>query len=187
MPRCGPNNTTPHFDVGLPESFRSLSLSLALLPTLNYRLRPHPHTRPRPDLQPTPTNCRLVGNQQQHGRPGWCLPSRFVYFLHPRSRPPRVPIPPGTNMRSIPVMLSLSAVDSSDPKFLYPERRITLSDGNTSVSIGRASQVSSKGFVAGVNNAWFDSPVISRYHAELYVSMDSKVRRRPDSLPSPPY
>ena len=75
-------------------------------------------------------------------------------------------------------MLSLSAVESSDSKLLYPERRITLSEGNKSISIGRASQVSSKGFVAGVNNAWFDSPVISRYHAEVSASMDSKVRRR---------
>ncbi len=81
-------------------------------------------------------------------------------------------------MHSIPVLLRLSAVDSSDPKLLYPERRITLSEENKSISIGRASQVSSKGFIAGVNNAWFDSPVISRYHAEVSASMDSKVRRR---------
>ena len=185
MPRCGPNNTTPHFDVGLPESFRSLSLSLSRRPSTTAFVRIRIRVRVRTDNRLLPTAASSAINSNMAAPAGASQAGSCISCI--QGRPPRVPIPPGTNMRSIPVMLSLSAVDSSDPKFLYPERRITLSDGNTSVSIGRASQVSSKGFVAGVNNAWFDSPVISRYHAELYVSMDSKVRRRPDSLPSPPY
>ncbi len=87
MPRCGPN-TTPHFDV---DCLRARSLSLSP-PTFKSRPRPQQHPllrlrlRLRTDLQPNPTNCRLVGNQQkQHGDPVWFPQSRFVYFLHPSS------------------------------------------------------------------------------------------------------
>jgi len=45
------------------------------------------------------------------------------------------------------------------------------------MKIGRASKVESKGFVAMPENGWFDSPVMSRAHAEIYADMDSKVSR----------
>ncbi|KAI1085039.1 hypothetical protein F5B20DRAFT_575508 [Whalleya microplaca] len=55
----------------------------------------------------------------------------------------------------------------------FPERRFVLSRHAPSVPIGRASKVPSKGFVAAKDNAWFDSPVMSRQHAELVVSFDA--------------
>jgi pSer/pThr/pTyr-binding forkhead associated (FHA) protein len=75
------------------------------------------------------------------------------------------------------VVLSLSADRSSGADVLFPERRITLYDGKDSITIGRASKISTKGFVAGIDNAWFDSPVMSRLHARLFARMDQKVRR----------
>ncbi|KAI0885916.1 uncharacterized protein GGS22DRAFT_135953 [Annulohypoxylon maeteangense] len=47
------------------------------------------------------------------------------------------------------------------------KREFTLSRQRPSIRIGRASKVPAKGFVAAVDNAWFDSPVMSRQHAEL--------------------
>jgi hypothetical protein len=37
------------------------------------------------------------------------------------------------------------------------------------VPIGRASTSPSKGFLGAMDNAWFDSPVMSRDHAEIFV------------------
>ncbi|RFU27812.1 hypothetical protein B7463_g8526, partial [Scytalidium lignicola] len=41
-----------------------------------------------------------------------------------------------------------------------------------SYKIGRASKSLNKGIVAAKDNAWFDSPVMSRNHAEIYISPD---------------
>ncbi|ORY68921.1 uncharacterized protein BCR38DRAFT_482395 [Pseudomassariella vexata] len=60
------------------------------------------------------------------------------------------------------------------PLFVEPERQIRLTPKNTSIFIGRASKVPSKGFVAGRANAWFESPVMSRQHAELIANFDNK-------------
>ncbi|GAB1315084.1 FHA domain-containing protein [Madurella fahalii] len=70
--------------------------------------------------------------------------------------------------------LSLSAGACSPPNLPFPERRIILNRGKSSIAIGRASKVSSKGFVAAQDNAWFDSPVMSRHHAEIAVNVDTK-------------
>ncbi|KAK4042688.1 hypothetical protein C8A01DRAFT_44309 [Parachaetomium inaequale] len=80
----------------------------------------------------------------------------------------------GTDTASLQVVLSLSADRSSGADVLFPERRITLYDGKESITIGRASKISTKGFVAGIDNAWFDSPVMSRLHARLFARMDQK-------------
>lgn len=71
--------------------------------------------------------------------------------------------------------LSLSADRSLDSDIMFPERRIVLNADNKSVTIGRASKVSSKGYIAGVDNGWFDSAVMSRQHAKIVVDMDKKV------------
>ncbi|KAI0012540.1 hypothetical protein F4779DRAFT_39897 [Xylariaceae sp. FL0662B] len=55
----------------------------------------------------------------------------------------------------------------------FPERQFILTRHAPSIAIGRASKVPSKGFVAAHDNAWFDSPVMSRQHAELVASFDS--------------
>ncbi|RYP76236.1 hypothetical protein DL769_003666 [Monosporascus sp. CRB-8-3] len=64
------------------------------------------------------------------------------------------------------------AARAPGPQFVEPERRLTFTRQNPTIAIGRASKVSSKGFVAAADNAWFDSPVMSREHAELSVDFD---------------
>jgi len=49
-------------------------------------------------------------------------------------------------------------------------------DGNqSSIRIGRASKTLSKGLQAARENAWFDSPVMSRDHAELAYDTKTSV------------
>jgi pSer/pThr/pTyr-binding forkhead associated (FHA) protein len=62
---------------------------------------------------------------------------------------------------------------------VVPQRQINLTEENPSLSIGRASKVPAKGFVAAHENAWFESPVMSRQHAELNVNFDTKVSLLP--------
>jgi len=50
------------------------------------------------------------------------------------------------------------------------ERSFTLNPAKTSIEIGRASKTTSKGLAAGKDNAWFDSPIMSRSHAEFNLA-----------------
>jgi hypothetical protein len=59
--------------------------------------------------------------------------------------------------------------------FIVPDREITLTQQIPSIRIGRASKVPSKGYVAAHDNTWFESPVMSRKHAELLADFDNKV------------
>lgn len=56
------------------------------------------------------------------------------------------------------------------------ERFLTLDPINHMRQIGRASKTPSKGLQAAIDNAWFDSPVMSRNHAEVFLN-DNKVSR----------
>ncbi|KAH6674548.1 hypothetical protein B0J14DRAFT_562661 [Halenospora varia] len=47
------------------------------------------------------------------------------------------------------------------------ERTIELNPNHLTIPIGRASKSPSKGLLGSPNNAWFDSPVMSRNHAEM--------------------
>ncbi|KAB5554518.1 hypothetical protein GE09DRAFT_131015 [Coniochaeta sp. 2T2.1] len=53
-------------------------------------------------------------------------------------------------------------------------RIITLTRTNDTVKIGRSSKVPTKGFVPASGNAWFDSPVMSRNHAEIVADIDNQ-------------
>ncbi|KAI9048669.1 hypothetical protein LZ554_007500 [Drepanopeziza brunnea f. sp. 'monogermtubi'] len=55
-----------------------------------------------------------------------------------------------------------------------PNRTIALNHKNNSVPIGRASKTVNKGILAAEDNAWFDSPVVSRNHAKLKMDFNSK-------------
>jgi pSer/pThr/pTyr-binding forkhead associated (FHA) protein len=55
------------------------------------------------------------------------------------------------------------------------ERVITLNPDRPTIPIGRASKSISKGLLGAVDNAWFDSPVMSRDHAEITVNTEDKV------------
>ncbi|AEO56981.1 hypothetical protein MYCTH_2302609 [Thermothelomyces thermophilus ATCC 42464] len=70
------------------------------------------------------------------------------------------------------VVLSLSTDPSSGSDVLFPERRIVFHQGKDNIIVGRASKVSVKGYVAGIENAWFYSPVMSRHHAQIFARMD---------------
>lgn len=73
-----------------------------------------------------------------------------------------------------PVTVTLT-VREPRPNFVLPQRQITLTEQTPAVRVGRASKVASKGFVAGTDNAWFESPVMSREHAELTANFQTKV------------
>lgn len=49
------------------------------------------------------------------------------------------------------------------------ERILRISRDTPVVPIGRASKSLNKGLKGAIDNAWFDSPVMSRNHAELYL------------------
>ncbi|KAI0134308.1 hypothetical protein BJ170DRAFT_679213 [Xylariales sp. AK1849] len=65
------------------------------------------------------------------------------------------------------------------PQFVEPERQFTLTDKHPIVRIGRASKVPTKNCVSGRNNAWFESPVMSREHAELVANFETKASSIP--------
>ncbi|KAK4646457.1 hypothetical protein QC761_210650 [Podospora bellae-mahoneyi] len=67
-----------------------------------------------------------------------------------------------------------SSESSTATATTYSRRQITLTALNNTIAIGRASKVSAKGFVPAENNAWFDSAVMSRDHAEISVDIDEK-------------
>lgn len=64
------------------------------------------------------------------------------------------------------VNISLRILNSS-PLPEFDQRQITLTKDITSVCIGRSSKQESKGIIAALDNAWFESPVMSREHARL--------------------
>ncbi|PVH84485.1 SMAD/FHA domain-containing protein [Cadophora sp. DSE1049] len=47
------------------------------------------------------------------------------------------------------------------------ERTLTLTAKDNAVPVGRASKSVTKGILGAVDNAWFDSPVMSRNHATI--------------------
>lgn len=93
-------------------------------------------------------------------------------------RSPLRPCPsfPGTDTPSNTVILTLSARTPASGNVLFPKRTLTLTRSNNTITVGRASKVSTKGFIAAPDNAWFDSPVMSRQHAQFTADVDGKVR-----------
>jgi pSer/pThr/pTyr-binding forkhead associated (FHA) protein len=55
------------------------------------------------------------------------------------------------------------------------ERVIILNPDRPTIPIGRASKSVSKGLLGAVDNAWFDSPVMSRDHAEITIDAAESV------------
>ncbi|KAK3359092.1 hypothetical protein B0T25DRAFT_514700 [Lasiosphaeria hispida] len=72
------------------------------------------------------------------------------------------------------VQISLSADGMSSASLPFPDRRIVLDRKTDSMIIGRASKTPSKGFLADMGNGWYDSPVMSRKHAEIIADLDDK-------------
>ena len=78
------------------------------------------------------------------------------------------------------VVIKLTADDNIND---LRTRTITLTEVNNTLPIGRASKVATKGFIAAADNAWFDSPVMSRNHAEIVASFPDKVESTVSSNP----
>ncbi|KAL8668375.1 MAG: hypothetical protein Q9168_006993 [Polycauliona sp. 1 TL-2023] len=64
-------------------------------------------------------------------------------------------------------------------------RVIPLSPSAEPIFIGRASKTASKGLVAASENAWFDSPIMSRQHGKIFMTSSGAVSSsQDDSLAS---
>lgn len=71
-------------------------------------------------------------------------------------------------------LVTLTPLDESED-FI---RVFTLNPTTDHLDVGRASKNESKALIAAQNNAWFDSPIISRHHAQFRASFLYKVRMK---------
>ncbi|KAI1495928.1 hypothetical protein F5X99DRAFT_414615 [Biscogniauxia marginata] len=71
------------------------------------------------------------------------------------------------------VAIILSSRSALPDSAAVPERRLVLTREVPSIRVGRASKVPTKGFIAAKENAWFDSPVMSRQHAEIIANFNT--------------
>ena len=55
------------------------------------------------------------------------------------------------------------------------ERTLTLTAKDNVIPVGRASKSVTKGILGAVDNAWFDSPVMSRNHATIEFDSENRV------------
>ena len=55
-------------------------------------------------------------------------------------------------------------------------RKLNLSRQHSTIQIGRASKSPTKGLRGASDNAWFDSPVMSRDHAKISLDLSDNVR-----------
>ncbi|KAH7025781.1 uncharacterized protein B0I36DRAFT_149026 [Microdochium trichocladiopsis] len=78
-----------------------------------------------------------------------------------------------TTKRS-PAMLLVTLNVSRGNHAQQTTRRLVFTPEKPVICVGRASKVTSKGFVASEANAFFESPVMSRQHAELLANFDDK-------------
>ncbi|POS73843.1 hypothetical protein DHEL01_v207760 [Diaporthe helianthi] len=77
------------------------------------------------------------------------------------------------------VLILLSAQSPNNLKF--PERRIILTQSHPKVLIGRSSSRSALGLIPALDNGYFDSPVMSREHAEIEADIPEQVVRIRDA------
>ncbi|KAK3500167.1 uncharacterized protein B0T23DRAFT_435604 [Neurospora hispaniola] len=68
--------------------------------------------------------------------------------------------------------ISLSQHPYTDHPF--SRRYIVLDKQNPTLKIGRSSKLAAKGFVPSSQNGWYDSPVMSRQHAEIIADFTQK-------------
>ncbi|KAJ5692961.1 hypothetical protein N7462_002384 [Penicillium macrosclerotiorum] len=75
------------------------------------------------------------------------------------------------SVSSIKVSIVLNPLASGDSL----TRNISLSSSNPSVEIGRSSKRGNKNRSPAEDNGWFDSRVMSRFHADLGISLEKRV------------
>lgn len=73
---------------------------------------------------------------------------------------------------SVAALIKLTPLDASNELF----RGFALNPARDHIDVGRASKNETKGLVAAKENAWFDSPIMSRQHARFTMSKAVKVR-----------
>lgn len=69
-----------------------------------------------------------------------------------------------------PAVLTLTPLDCPTDS---QSRVLTLHADDPRLPVGRSSRNASKGLIAARNNAWFDSPTMSRQHATFYMTSES--------------
>lgn len=72
-----------------------------------------------------------------------------------------------------PLAVMVTLTDTSKPSS-NAQRLLKITRENPVIRLGRASKTQAKGRMAAENNALFDSPVMSRDHAELVADMEAK-------------
>lgn len=77
------------------------------------------------------------------------------------------------------VLILLSA--KSPNNLTFPERRILLTPSQPKVLIGRSSNRLAMGLIPAIDNGYFDSPVMSREHAEIEADIPKQVVRIRDA------
>jgi hypothetical protein len=71
------------------------------------------------------------------------------------------------------VVVTLSNLDP-DTTAAFPRRTFTLTQDKPVVQIGRASSKAQQ-YQPAAQNCWFDSPVMSRQHAQLHLDGEKEV------------
>ncbi|CAK7273221.1 hypothetical protein SEPCBS57363_005545 [Sporothrix epigloea] len=77
---------------------------------------------------------------------------------------------PATGYETIVVSLMPITLPTSHDNLV---RHIRLTSDRPKINVGRASKTVSKGLVAAAENAYFDSPVVSRVHAEIAGNLEN--------------
>lgn len=72
----------------------------------------------------------------------------------------------------IAVLIRIAVMSPDD--ISLPDRRIILTEKHPSVEIGRSSNRPALALQPAVTNGWFDSPVMSRHHAEIRADIRNK-------------
>lgn len=81
------------------------------------------------------------------------------------------------NEDSVLILLSTNSPNN----ITYPERRIVLTQSQPKLQIGRSSNRSAMGLTPALDNGYFDSPVMSREHAEIEADIPGQVVRIRDA------
>ncbi|KAK1780813.1 hypothetical protein QBC45DRAFT_391134 [Copromyces sp. CBS 386.78] len=79
-----------------------------------------------------------------------------------------------------PPAFSISLTQTPYTEHPYSRRYIVLDSQNPTLTIGRSSKLAAKGFVPSSQNGWYDSPVMSRQHAEIIADFTQKRLRLRD-------
>lgn len=150
-------------------SLRCLPVSTptGLIVSLSFHLPPTP---PYPPPLPSSSGLSLLAPPRL-ALP--CLARMAAPFARPR--PPSI-----TKSFGQTVVVRLFVVKPD--KIHLPERRILLTKSNPTASLGRSSSRPALHLLPAIDNGVYDSPVMSRHHAELSADFDNEASAPPKML-----